>query len=611
MIGENELTRGKNSVLFNYLPEKTVDYRKGIIVKITKWWSAPIEEVNKARIIKEVKERSKLFDGSVGFPENPSLYEALTPRKIDAELYPRTFICARCKATYSFKRLEDFGTYFQYNSGCKRKLANEKKCNGNLRQFDMIHFHKSGEIDFPTTDRCPTHGYEYIILDRRGSNAPSEWAWKCGICSQPLHSLFLKLGGESGISPKPFRSITAYIPHSFTLVNIPSEDDTKVQEDVFFQKFIIAKHLEVIEPRLSYQDFFKQKKNNVDPSYIKGFREKLLATGMNEKEVKQILGNLNASIDETDNQFNENVNKVSSFLTPNTNLSSTAFTLMEFNQLKYSSQALSIKDIMKKAETDNNHNPKLPFFESKLKEIGIKESYVLNNITIIKAVYGYTRGTLTASEAILHAFPPDGMVPGKTPIYSNKLETEGILLELDRDRILGWLNQNGVNVDYKNMTEAEKKAWLINNINPASINPFVHIDSKSKVTQLVYGLLHTISHALILKASAQCGLDKDSLGELIYPQVPAIVIYNSGSSSDFQLGGMYTLFENSIIPWIDETERKVKECINDPICFKMKGSCFACLHLSEHSCVHFNCDLDRRYLIGDKSNNIKSFWEQI
>ena len=118
------------------------------------------------------------------------------------------------------------------------------------------------------------------------------------------------------------------------------------------------------------------------------------------------------------------------------------------------------------------------------------------------------------------------------------------------------------------------------------------LEEKEKITRLIYGLLHSISHSLMLTGSVECGLDKNSLAELIMPSIPAIIIY-SNNIQNFQTGGMFTLFENNISPWIEKTLNKVERCIYDPVCMDHKSACHACLYLSEISCVHFNYDLGK------------------
>jgi len=139
---------------------------------------------------------------------------------------------------------------------------------------------------------------------------------------------------------------------------------------------------------------------------------------------------------------------------------------------------------------------------------------------------------------------------------------------------------------------------------------FGEIDAESFITKTIYKLLHSISHSLVITGSVECGLDKNSLAELIFPSIPAIIIYCSNVQE--QTGGMVTLFENNIYPWIDKTIEKVNSCIYDPVCMDYKSSCHACLQLSEFSCVHFNYDLGRDVLIGKTTNTQKliGFWSR-
>ena len=161
--------------------------------------------------------------------------------------------------------------------------------------------------------------------------------------------------------------------------------------------------------------------------------------------------------------------------------------------------------------------------------------------------------------------------------------------------------------------ETKLKEWFINNIKIDKIPTFNDIDKNQySKTSYVYNLLHSISHALIKQAGDLCGLDKNSLSEYIFPQVPAIFIYCQNSQG-LSLGALFNLFEAYLDKWLKYTLNSIDKCIFDPVCLDRDRACTGCLYINEVSCVHFNKDLDRRYLIGhyDKSTEekIHGFWE--
>jgi hypothetical protein len=107
-------------------------------------------------------------------------------------------------------------------------------------------------------------------------------------------------------------------------------------------------------------------------------------------------------------------------------------------------------------------------------------------------------------------------------------------------------------------------------------------------------------------ASEQCGLDSDSISEVVFPTVPAVVLY-AQSMEHFALGGMFTLFKTRIHPWIDDAVDHAERCIYDPACSsdEQGAACHACLHASEFTCEYYNNALDRTLLVG--SNDWEPF----
>ena len=96
------------------------------------------------------------------------------------------------------------------------------------------------------------------------------------------------------------------------------------------------------------------------------------------------------------------------------------------------------------------------------------------------------------------------------------------------------------------------------------------------------------------KATIFCGIGSDSIGEILFPEIPAFVIYNKNKS---KLGGMYTLFETNIPEWLSHSKDQIENCTYDPICInEQKSACHSCLFVSEISCTNFNKNLDRKTL---------------
>ena len=232
----------------------------------------------------------------------------------------------------------------------------------------------------------------------------------------------------------------------------------------------------------------------------------------------------------------------------------------------------------------------------------------------VTAVYGYSRkNNEIGPDTTLCAFTPERTA--KSNIYATRMETEGVLFELDRFEVLRWLQRNKViDEDIDNMSEAEVKAWFIRNCDESSISSFGEIDDETTQYRLkyVFELLHTISHQLIRQASALSGLDKSSLSEYVFCNIPAVFIYCQ-SSQGSNLGAMFSAMEAQLSTWLETAITEVSQCIFDPVCKNEKGACAGCLFLNDISCRYMNKHLDRKLLIGHTDSagrHLTGFWEE-
>ena len=134
-------------------------------------------------------------------------------------------------------------------------------------------------------------------------------------------------------------------------------------------------------------------------------------------------------------------------------------------------------------------------------------------------------------------------------------------------------------------------------------------------TKCIYNILHTISHMFINTLSKYCGMDKSSLGEIIFLNACSIFIYCK-SNEGAVLGALTQSFDKDLHKILKDVYRDNEVCAFDPLCMNTtNGSCCVCTYLDEIVCEHFNKDLSRRYLYGYKSSdgktNILNFWEEV
>jgi hypothetical protein len=115
-----------------------------------------------------------------------------------------------------------------------------------------------------------------------------------------------------------------------------------------------------------------------------------------------------------------------------------------------------------------------------------------------------------------------------------------------------------------------------------TVNPYLEIPEEETITRAVYGLVHSFSHLVLRQAVIQSGFDRTSLSEYLFPHGLSFVLYSNNRSS-FTIGGLYTLFEQTLHEHLRAVQDKGGVCVYDPVCMEETGACHACMHTSELS----------------------------
>ena len=239
------------------------------------------------------------------------------------------------------------------------------------------------------------------------------------------------------------------------------------------------------------------------------------------------------------------------------------------------------------------------------------------DVEIISCAYGYTRKITDPSTPNVNlklvAFDKDGETD-KNLAFGTKLETEGILFDIDRVKILKWLRINNIISDDQmpdlKDDEAIKK-WFARNVHGDRISGFGDLDGNDIVTGEVFKLLHSFSHSLIKTAGEMSGLSSNSITELIFVDTCSIFIYSQSNQGQV-LGSLSGMVESVYARFLKRLYTDNRECIFDPICVDRDNSvCQGCLVIADSSCKYFNNHLGRKYLYSlelDKDKKV-GFWE--
>ena len=302
-----------------------------------------------------------------------------------------------------------------------------------------------------------------------------------------------------------------------------------------------------------------------------------------------------------------------------------AYKLLEYETIKNNKLLTlenAIENSIKYEQTKLNTE-----IDSLLEKMGIIDISSISNIEIINTAYGYTRVYQSEENvlpnekfqirSLIDSSSREKYESGKIDFLNTRDKTEGILIELDKSKIIKFLQKNNEimkNTRIQIDNEKELNKWFIEQPNPTIINKYSEIEEDGSCTKDVYTLLHTISHMFINVFGENCGLDKNSLGEMIFVNVPAIFIY-SQTIQGHVLGALTDMFKRNLLNVLKDTYENNKVCIFDPICIDTSnGRCVGCSYLDEVTCEHFNLDLTRKFLYGyenrDTNENIIGFWEE-
>jgi hypothetical protein len=592
--------RGRGQVIYRYLPGSLIDFpNANAIARVSKWSSARATVRGEKRILEKIYGHFSRYGLGVDktFPPKPDTpylpqnlinrFAFFEPNTIELELYPLTIYFRDTNEYFEFKKLENLDHFLQ-NARYRNRVVN---------QTDLVLVSKLGGISSLQLPSCREHGRSRILLEKRGESQRN-FFWVCGICRQDIDRIWGWVDGKRIGKAEPVRAQVTYLPQTVTMVNVRGDLDRGDEDRRAADLVIIAKYLELLDPNTDLDSAILQAEKVI---HLPDKTE--LAQLLKQKygiEDTQLTGLIQSVLKEYDptTKFNLALASVEKTFPEINARKSLAAVVYEYLETRQGDGVLNLRELRE------NGPAKFSEFTRHLTLIGVENAYYIERVPLIVAAYGYCRGSLQPKDTQLRAFASDGMDrDGKIPIYLNITESEGILLELDRGAVVKWLQDNQIIQN----TPADLKLWFLQNVNQEQITAFSGAIEEG-VTKSVFGLTHSISHALHKRISEMSGLGVGSVGELLFPNIPAILLY-SHEATGFSTGGLKDLFENKIYPWIDLVVDWIRTCVYDPVCINGPAACHHCLLLPEVSCAHFNQDLSRVHLLGRAGENpVTGFW---
>lgn len=503
----------------------------------------------------EIKSQIRLFGARGGdissFNVNPAVssFQLVEPAcnegipDIVGYISPLVFYCNSCHKVFKISSSKNINKSTWVCPSCGKK---------SVKQLQMVYACECGYAEPVKIPYVPgVHDFLYYSNEEKfkmfhmsGKNrVKDELIQFCPTCNSRL----LPDNANSGRNYKPF---------TLHIINLIDERAGKFfEKGIDAQKTIVAKWFGKLP-----QDKFDELLEDVDVAFNVNLRDDakrrevekqvddLIRAGLGTIEDRERM--INTLLESTCNKYgidscvraydNLNLQYIGNDEAEVTEwLSSYSFKLMQYETLKHPKRMITLEEsIQRQLEIEFIDDPKeITDLNEKL---GIENMQVSLDIEIVNCTYGYTRRAADPYKSQeqnrnhplkLNAYSKtkDGE---KNLVYGSKLETEGILFEIDMVRIIKWLAINGIITEEQEPdlddTECVKK-WYAENVHGDVISMFGEIDDSEQITKNVFALLHSMSHAFLKTAGELSGLSDTSLSEIIIVETASIFIYSQSS----------------------------------------------------------------------------------
>lgn len=594
------MSRGKQQVLLTYLPERTFDFEKiGTIARVQRIRGFPRSDLNLSLILRSVQEQLNAWQP----PYRPVLQNVtnatdrfilLEPRSVDAVMFPLVFHC---------QRERECGRVVVCRDSPPRSTQCPRCHQESLRQMRWVRVHRCGAIETlvpPQCDNC--HHTRDMALNTRGSETFGGFQWICRSCNARIGLKERPMWCRHCTWPGPdrdkartaimvHRAAATFFPHQVVLLNQPGMEMSAFLATDRWQAVAAGRFFELpsaMGKRLV--DFANAPGNAQAPAggVTDIDRSALRASGMTDEQVAQY----------------ERMQSIIHAGRQNTAQSSTpqsiAGALVRDSGVAWGAWESAGQEMLEAVMPKENGTirPVLPGTREQeaLGRVGLDELSLVTEFPITTAVYGYSRVDYQPDQCFVNPFPSDRDAGGKFPIFVNVTSADALLLRLDHRAVLAWLAANGMPVQVPataNRAIAERSCF-VSMFDGVDLRQT--IDAAHPQARMVFGLVHTLSHAALRHAGLLCGLDPTSLAEYVLPRALSLAIY-SNQSFGATIGALTALFEQSLEDWLGRVVA-TRRCLYDPVCAVDGGACHACAHASETSCRFFNVNLGRQFLFG-------------
>lgn len=615
----NKMTRGKNQIMYRYLPGYIFDFDKSrAIAQISHVRGIPKTDLNQQLILDAVREYASAWPHTMRGPfANPTRDNAvlLEPRRVEAQLFPNVFWCQN----------RSCGRVFVHNDG---RTPNSNRCSvcrqGQLTQMPFVTIHQCGDVR-PLQppyqcDRC--HQRRTFALDKRGERI-SNFKWRC-TCGN-LQDIFagycrtcnwqtVSGNGDAQLrrlSIQPHRANSVFRPHNIVLLNQPGTEADRLLSLEQWEAIVAGFYFDLpdLTGRTIYQFARQQQQtNNAAFSLSQQDVDNLKAQGRSDAEI-QAFQAMQAQLFGNRQQAQQAVSGTGIAQTlrqltgVHANVWQTAGRELLETQLPYQSDRT--EDLF--ALTTPNATQQTA--QQMAGGMGLEKLSLAADFPMTYVTFGYSRLQDQPGDCQLRAFPADDEHRGKFPLFVDLIQADAIIVRLDPHRVLRWLLANALRptipVGATDQQRAERAYFvnLFHQLQQSEYSLKQTLDNTQPITRMTFGLLHTMSHQFLKKAALLCGLDQTSLAEYILPSSLSFAIY-CNHRAGATIGAFSSLFEQSLPHWLGQIRSDTRRCLYDPVCQAEGANCHACTHISETSCRFFNLNLGRSFLFGGEDTQL-------
>lgn len=450
-----KMNRGKQQVLFNYLPGRTFDFEGGTISRVSRIRGLQRNDLNIKILLLKIAEDARAWPQDFrpalrdDVLNDPSRFVLLEPKNVEAELFSKVFWCDN----RSCGRVFD-----DSNRDYLRQPICEVCRIGKLVQLRFVKIHRCGTLEPlspPFCQRC--HTSNYMALDTRGSERISNFRW---ICRNPQCNTRLSLFSGScracqwpgedrmrNMSIEVHRAGRTFYAHTATLLNIPDRELNRFLSlpESEWSAIAAAKFFgmpEVVNRPLS--DFAPTSGATTNQrSFALSVEEeqRLRGMGFSDEQIRQFL-EMQAQLHtmRVEAQESSSPSSIAQALEQRTGVPSPTWQhagqeMLEAVMPLESGQPRNLFDLPPNTLA-------IKAAQHPAQRIGLSRLALVTDFAIIVATYGYSRAESAPRrnpqdpvQCRLNPFPAQREYDGKLPIYVDEVRADALLLSLNPDRV--------------------------------------------------------------------------------------------------------------------------------------------------------------------------------